>query len=126
MPSPDRSPALQETLQRLTVVAEGIVACALFAAEGFAIAAHPAAGDDAAQLAAICANLVFSADGAMKRLAQGGLARLLLDAEHGTLLCCKCGKAWLAVLIEADASLAHVLFAAQKASDDIESILASG
>ncbi|MCY3575042.1 MAG: roadblock/LC7 domain-containing protein [Chloroflexi bacterium] len=124
MPSPDRSPALQETLRRLTSVAEGIVACAVFADEGFVIAAQPAAGEDAAQLAAICANLVFSADGAMKRLVQGRLARLLLDAEHGALLCCKCGDAWLAALIEADASLAHALFAAQKASDDIESIMA--
>lgn len=126
MESPDRSPALQETLRRLTSVAEGVAACAVFAAEGFAIAAHPDAGDDAAQLSAICANLVFTADGAMKRLAQGGLARLLLDAEHGTLLCCKSGDVWLAALIEKDASLAHALFAAQKASDDIESILAGG
>lgn len=124
MESPDRSPALQETLRRLTSVAEGIAACAVFAAEGFAIAAHPDAGDDAAQLSAICANLAFTADGAMKRLAQGRLARLLLDAEHGTLLCCKSGEAWLAALIEKDASLAHALFATQKASEAIESILA--
>ncbi len=124
MESPDRSPALQESLRRLTSVAEGIAACAVFAAEGFAIAAHPEAGADAAQLSAICANLAFTADGAMKRLAQGRLARLLLDAEQGTLLCCKSGEVWLAALIEKDASLAHALFAAQKASEDIESILA--
>lgn len=123
MESPDRSPALQETLRRLTSVAEGIAACAVFAAEGFAIAAHPEAGDDAAQLSAICANLAFTADGAMKRLAQGRLARLLLDAEHGTLLCCKSGEVWLAALIDKDASLAHVLYAAGKAADEIAAAL---
>lgn len=126
MQSPDRSPALQDTLRQFAMVAEGVVACAVFAGEGFAIAAHPNAGDDAAQLSAICANLAFTADGAMKRLAQGGLARLLLEAEHGTLLCCKSGDVWLAALIDKDASLAHALFAAQKASGDIESILAGG
>lgn len=126
MQSPDRSPALQETLSRLTSVAEGVVACAVFDAEGFLIAAHPDAGDAAEQIAAISANLAFTADGAMKRLAQGGLARLLLEAEHGALLCCHCGEVWLATLIDKDASLAHALFAAQKASDDIVSILADG
>ena len=123
MQSPDRSSALQETLRRLASVAEGVAACAVFDAEGFLIVAHPEAGDDAEQLAAISANLAFSADGAMKRLAQGGLARLLLEAEHGALLCCKCGEVWLAALIEKDASLAHALFAIGKAADEIAAAL---
>ena len=125
MASADRSQALDETLRRLTAVTEGVNACAILDGEGFVIAAQPQ-DDRAAQLTALCASLTAAGAAAMQRLGQGGLQRLLLEADAGILLCCRAGDLQLAALLDKDASLAHCLFAAGKACDDIESILASG
>ncbi len=119
----DRSQALKESLRRLAAVAEGVHACAILDGEGFVIAAQPS-DDRAAQLGALSASLAGTADSAMQRLGQGGLDRLLLEGQTGTLLCCRAGELNLALLLGKDASLAHCLFAAGKAKEEIEALLA--
>ncbi|MCE2472453.1 MAG: hypothetical protein J4G18_11260 [Anaerolineae bacterium] len=57
-------------------------------------------------------------------MAQGDMGRLVLEGEGGTLLNCPAGDVTLALVIEPGASMGHVLFAAQKAAAEIESILA--
>ena len=66
------------------------------------------------------------AERTLGRLAQGDMGRLVLEGEHGTLLNCPAGDATLALVIEKSASMGHVMFAAQKAAAEIESILARG
>ncbi len=125
----DRRRALQETLSRLGMIVDGVQACAIVDRDGFALATHPAGGDgasvaDGAQVAAAAAMLTGSAERALDRLAQGRMSRLLLEGEEGSLLSCPAGPVTLAVVIAPGASLGHVLFAAQKAAAEVDSILA--
>ena len=59
----------------------------------------------------------------MHRLAQGKPGRLVLEGEAGTMLSFPVGDVSLAVLVASDANLAQVLFAAQKAVEEIDSVL---
>jgi len=129
----NRSGALQEALRRLAMVVEGVKTSVIVSDEGFAIAAYPGeddggASDDplnAAQVAALSATLAALAESSLNRLAQGDMRRLLLEGEAGTLLSCPAGDVTLALLVEEDASMAHVLFAARKTAAEIEAILAN-
>lgn len=128
----NRSGALQAALRRLVLVVDGVKTCVIVSADGFAIAAYP--GDDggspgdnplnAAQVAAVSAMLAALAEQSLDRLGQGDMGRLLLEGEAGTLLSFPASDATLALLVEKDASLAHVLFAAQKTAAEIDAILA--
>ena len=128
----DRSQALDESLRRLGLVVEGVKTCVVVNDDGFPIAAFPpaAAGEradsplSAAQVAALSARLTGQAERTLDRLAQGDMGRLLLEGEGGTLLNCPAGDVTLALVVEPGASMGHVLFAAQKAASEIESILA--
>lgn len=128
----NRSGALEAALRRLSMVVEGVKASVIVSDEGFAIAAYPddaeisASGGrlNAAQLAAVSAALAALADRSLDRLAQGEMGRLLLEGEAGALLSCPAGNVTLALLVEKDASMAHVLFAAQKTAAEIDAILA--
>ena len=127
----NRSGALQQSLRRLCLVVDGINTSVIVSDEGFAIAAYPGADgsarDDtpqAAQVAAVTATLAALAERSLDRLAQGDLGRLLLEGEAGTLLSFPAGDVTLALLVERDASMAHVFFAAQKAAAEINAILA--
>ena len=130
----NRGEALQAALQRLGMVVDGVKFSVIVSDEGFAIAAYPRAdgansGDDplnAAQLAAVAAALAALAERSLDRLDQGGLRRLLLEGEAGTLLSCPAGDVTLSLLVERGASMAHVLFAAQKTAAEIDAILARG
>ena len=128
----NRSDALEAALRRLSMVVEGVKASVIVSDEGFAIAAYPGDAEtsasvgrlNAAQLAAVSAALAALADRSLDRLAQGEIGRLLLEGEAGTLLSCPAGDVTLALLVEKDASMAHVLFAAQKTTAEIDAILA--
>lgn len=128
----ERKQALDKSLRRLGLVAEGVKTCVVVNDDGFPIAAFPAGGgtasaDDplsAAQVAALTARLAGQAERTLDRLAQGDMGRLVLEGEGGTLLSCPAGDVTLALVIEKGASMGHVLFAAQKAASEIESILA--
>lgn len=130
----DRSQALDESLRRLGLVAEGVKTCVVVNDDGFPIAAFRVDGEtesaddplSAAQVAAVSARLTGQAERTLERLAQGDMGRLLLEGESGTLLNCPAGDVTLALVIEKGASMGHVLFAAQKAASEIESILAGG
>lgn len=128
-----RSGALQEALHRLGMVVDGVKSSVIVSDDGFAIAAYPKADGgsasadplNAAQLAAVSATLAALAARSLDRLAQGDMGRLLLEGEAGTLLSCPAGDVTLALLVESEASMAHVLFAAQKTAAEIDAILAS-
>ncbi len=128
----DRTRALDESLRRLGLVAEGVKTCVVVSDDGLSIAAwsHDArksSGVDpanAAEVAAVAARLAGLAERSLDRLAQGDMGRLLLEGERGTLLTCPAGDVTLALLIEPKANMGHVLFAAQKAAAEIASILA--
>ena len=129
----DRGGALQAALRRLGLVVEGVKTSVIVSDEGFAIAAYPgeherSASDDplnAPHVAAVAATLAALAERSLDRLAQGEMGRLLLEGEAGTLLSFPAGDVSLALLVEKDASMAHVLFAAQKTVAEIDAILAS-
>ncbi len=127
----DRQEALDESLRRLGLVAEGVKTCVVLNDDGFPIAAFPAdkePGDvndplSAPQVAAVSARLTGQAERTLDCLAQGDMGRLVLEGEGGTLLNCPAGDVTLALVIEPGASMGRVLFAAQKAAAEIESIL---
>ncbi len=128
----DRNQALDESLRRLGLVVEGVKTCVVLNADGFPIAAFPPGAEtenvddplSALQVAAVSARLTGQAERTLDRLTQGDMGRLVLEGEGGTLLNCPAGDVTLALVIEPGASMGHVLFAAQKAAAEIESILA--
>ncbi len=75
------------------------------------------------ELAALAASLTGAGERTMYRLAQGKPGRLVLEGEVGTMLSFPVGEVSLALLVDSDANLAQVLFAAQKAAEEIESVL---
>ena len=128
----ERTRALDESLHRLGLVAPGVQTCVVVSDEGLPIAAWPqytmhGSGADhlsAAAVAAVAARLAAMAERSLDRLAQGELGRLLLEGDQGTLFSCQAGDVTLAILVEADANMGHVLFAAQKAAAEIAATLA--
>jgi len=128
----NRGRALEETLRRLGMVVEGVKTGVVVNDDGFALAAFPndGAGNSsvdplrAAHVAAVSAALAAQAERSLDRLAQGDMGRMLLEGEAGTLLSCPAGDVTLALLVDKDANMAHVLFAARKAAAEIETILA--
>ena len=127
MTGTERSNALEEILRRLCLVVEEVKSCVIVNIDGLPVAAYAAnrgmSTIDAAELAALAATLAGMGERTLDRLEQGKAGRLVLEGEMGTLLTCPIGTVALAVLVEAHANLAHVLFAAQKAAKEIESVL---
>ncbi len=127
-----RSGALEAALRRLGMVVEGVKASVVVSDEGFAIAAYPGEAEsgasdgplNAAHLAAVSATLAALAERSLDRLTQGDMGRLLLEGEAGALLSFPAGDVTLALLVAKDASMGHVLFAAQKTAAEIDAILA--
>ncbi len=128
----ERGDALEAALRRLGMIVDGVTASVVVSEDGLALAAYPDSEDGSgrdgavnpAQVAAVSATLAALAERSLDRLAQGELGRLLLEGEAGTLLSCPAGDVILALLVEKEASMGHVLFAAQKAAAEIEAILA--
>jgi predicted regulator of Ras-like GTPase activity (Roadblock/LC7/MglB family) len=71
------------------------------------------------------ATLIGLAERTLGRLAQGELQRLLMEGEEGVMVVYPAGRASLAVLVEKNARLSHVLFAARKAAAEVEQVLGS-
>ena len=68
--------------------------------------------------------MIGLAEKVLGRLAQGELQRLLMEGEEGVMVVFPAGtRASLAVLVEKDARLSHVLFASKKAAAEIAEIL---
>ncbi len=140
MTSEDRSHALENILQRLCLVLGQVERCVIVSEEGLPVASYPldaeanGAGqmperlperlNENAELAGLAAALAGAGERAMQRLAQGKAGRLVLEGESGTMLSLPVGEVSLAVLVASDANLAQVLFAAQKAAEEIAAVLA--
>lgn len=126
-----RSEALEEKLRILHSVVEGVKATVIVNNDGLLVAAFPPGDEDdphnnptsSPQVAAMSATLIGLAERTLRRLAQGDLERLLIEGEEGVMVVYPAGRASLAVLVENDAKLAHVLFAAKKAAAEVAGIL---
>ena len=130
----DRQHALEVILQRLCLVLENVKRCVIVTEDGLLVASYPSDADgkgtgqliESSELAALSASLAGAGERAMSRLAQGKRSRLVLEGETGTMLCFPVGDVSLAVLVPAAANLAQVLFAAQKAAEEIDLVIARG
>jgi predicted regulator of Ras-like GTPase activity (Roadblock/LC7/MglB family) len=126
-----RSDELEEKLKTLHAVVDGVKATVIVNIDGLLVAAYPAGDEDnphenptsSPQVAAMSATLIGLAERTLGRLAQGDLERLLMEGELGVIVVYPAGRASLAVLVEKDARLAHVLFAAKKAAAEVAEIL---
>lgn len=126
-----RSEALEDKLRNLHTLVDGVKATVIVNIDGLLVAAYPPGDDDnphenptsSPQVAAMSATLIGLAERTLKRLAQGELERLLMEGEEGVMVVYPAGKASLAVLVDKDARIAKVLFAAKKASIEITEIL---
>ena len=126
-----RSEALEEKLRTLHTVVEGIKATVIVNIDGLLVASYPAGDEEnphenptsSPQVAAMSATLIGLAERTLKRLAQGDLERLLMEGENGVMVVYPAGRASLAVLVDKNARIARVLFAARKAAAEITEIL---
>lgn len=126
-----RSEALEEKLRVLHTVVEGVKATVIVNNDGLLVAAYPPEDEDdphanptsSPQVAAMSATLIGLAERTLRRLAQGDLERLLMEGQEGVMVVYPAGRASLAVLVQNDAKLAHVLFAAKKAAAEVAEIL---
>jgi uncharacterized protein len=126
-----RSEALEDKLKMLHTVVDGVKATVIVNIDGLLVAAYPPGDEEnphenptsSPQVAAMSATLIGLAERTLKRLAQGELERLLMEGEEGVMVVYPAGRASLAVLVEKNARIAKVLFAAKKASVEIMEIL---
>lgn len=128
-----RDDQLESTLKQLHIAVDGVRASVVVNIDGLLVSAFPPGDEDnphenptsSPQVAAMSATLIGLADRTLKRLAQGELERLLIEAEQGTMVVYPAGaRASLAVLVQRDAQLGQVLFAVRKAAADVAGILA--
>lgn len=127
-----RSEILERKLKTLHVAVDGVKASVIVNTDGLLVAAFPP-GDEknphenptsSPQVAAMSATLIGLAERTLGRLAQGELQRLLMEGEDGVMVVFPAGaRASLAVLVEKDARLSHVLFASKKAAAEIAEVL---
>ena len=126
-----RSEALEDNLKTLHAVVDGVKATVIVNIDGLLVASYPAGDEDnphenptsSPQVAAMSATLIGLAERTLKRLAQGELERLLMEGEEGVMVVYPAGRASLAVLVDKNARIARVLFAAKKAAAEIAEIL---
>lgn len=122
-----RSQDLEHTLRQLHYAVPGIKASVIVNNDGLLIAAYPATEYDnyddnptsSPQVAAMAATLVGLADRVLKRLAQGDMRRLWMEADEGFMVVYPAGSAMLAILVEREAKPGMLLYAARRATDEI-------
>ncbi len=126
-----RSETLERILKTLHVAVDGVRASVIVNIDGLLVAAFPPGNEanphenptSSPQVAAMSATLIELAERTLGRLAQGQLQRLLMEGEEGVMIIFPAGRASLAVMVEKDARLSRVLFAAKKAAAEIEAVL---
>src|SRR5204862_3721397 len=126
-----REERLERTLKTLHGSVEGIKATVIVNIDGLLVAAFPPGDEEnphenptsSPQVAAMSATLIGLAERTLGRLAQGELERLLMEGEEGVMVVYPAGRASLAVLVQKDARLSHVIGAAKKAAADVARIL---
>jgi uncharacterized protein len=131
MPIEYRSEALLRSLAALHRDAPEIRGSAIITHDGLVIASYPpgwdadihdpTGGENVAAMAAVVASL---AERTMTRLDQGGLERVVMEGERGTVgVFPATPDSALALLIAKDAKLGLTLHAARQAADQIRTIL---
>ena len=128
-----REERLEHTLKILHSAVEGIKATVIVNIDGLLVAAFPPGDEEnphenptsSPQVAAMSATLIGLAERTLGRLAQGDLERLLMEGEEGVMVVYPAGRTSVAVLVEKDARLSHVLFATRKAAAEVAQILDS-
>ena len=128
-----RSELLERTLKTLHIAVEGVKASVIVANDGLLVAAYPPGNEEnphenptsSPQVAAMSASLIGLAERTLGRLAQGDLQRLLMEGEEGVMVVYPAGRTSVAVLVEKDARMSHVLFATRKAAAEVAQILDS-
>lgn len=126
-----RSEQLERALKSLHVAIPGIKASVVVNIEGLLVAAYPPGNEDdpyenptsSPQVAAMAATLIGLAETTLKRLDQGDLKRLMIDADNGTMVVYPANRASLAVLVEKGTRLGKVLYAVSQIRDEVMSIL---
>jgi predicted regulator of Ras-like GTPase activity (Roadblock/LC7/MglB family) len=126
-----RSQDLENTLRQLHYAVPGIKATVIVNIDGLLVAAYPATEYDnyddnptsSPQVAAMAATLVGLADRVLKRLAQGEMQRLWMEAEEGFMVVYPAGGAMLAILVDRETKPSMLLYAARRACDDIKKTL---
>jgi predicted regulator of Ras-like GTPase activity (Roadblock/LC7/MglB family) len=126
-----RSERLERALRSLHVAIPGIKASVVVNIEGLLVAAYPPGDEDnphenptsSPQVAAMAATLIGLAETTLRRLEQGDLKRLMIDAEQGTMVVYPANRASLAVLVEKGTKLGRVLYAVSQVRDTVMEIL---
>lgn len=127
-----RSEQLEKTLRNLHVAVKGIKASVVVNLDGLLVASYPATDEEedyhhnptsSPQVAAMSATLVGLAIRVLRRLQQGEMKRLLMEAEEGQMVVYPAGEAVLAVLVEKDTPIGKVIYASARARSDIKQIL---
>lgn len=126
-----RSEKLESALKTLHTAVEGVKASVIVNIDGLLVAAFPPEDEEnphanptsSPQVAAMSATLIGLAERTLGRLQQGELERLMMEGEIGVMVVYPAGRASLSVLVEKDARLSHVLFAAKKAAAEVAEIL---
>jgi predicted regulator of Ras-like GTPase activity (Roadblock/LC7/MglB family) len=126
-----RSERLERALRSLHVAIPGIKASVVVNIEGLLVAAYPPGDEDnphenptsSPQVAAMAATLIGLAETTLRRLEQGDLKRLMIDAEEGTMVVYPANRASLAVLVEKGTKLGRVLYAVSQVRDTVMEIL---
>lgn len=132
-PQQFRSDALEGELKKLHSLVDGVKATVIVNIDGLLVAAYPSHDEEnphenptsSPQVAAMSATLIGLAEKTLGRLAQGDLARLLMEGEAGTMVVYPAGRAAVAVLVEKRANMARVLYATNQAAAQVRRILES-
>jgi predicted regulator of Ras-like GTPase activity (Roadblock/LC7/MglB family) len=122
---------LERTLKTLHDEVLGVKASVVVNNDGLLVAAFPPGDEEdphknptsSPQVAAMSATLIGLAERTLGRLAQGELERLLMEGEEGVMVVYPAGRASLAVLVEKEARLSHVIGAAKRAAVEVARIL---
>jgi predicted regulator of Ras-like GTPase activity (Roadblock/LC7/MglB family) len=126
-----RSEILERILKTLHVAVDGVKASVIVNSDGLLVSSFPPGNEEnphenptsSPQVAAMAATLIGLAERTLGRLAQGELQRLLMEGEEGVMVVYPAGRASLAVLVDKDARLSHVLYASKKAAAEIMEVL---
>ncbi len=126
-----RSQALERVLRTMHAAVPGILASVIVNSDGLLVAAYPSSEGDqphenptsSPQVAAMAATLLGLAERTLRRLAQGHVGRLVLESDEGIMLIYPAGRAALAVLVQRGVKPGRVLYAANRARQDVVQIL---
>lgn len=126
-----RSQDLEHTLRQLHYAVKGIKASVIVGVDGLLMAAYPSTDYDnyddnptsSPQVAAMAATLAGLAERVLKRLAQGDMRRLWMEADEGFMIVYPAESAMLAILVDKDTKPSMLMYAARRALEDIKRTL---